>query len=40
MLTIAHRINTIIDSDRYEISFIKDRVLVLDFGTVKEFDAP
>lgn len=31
VLTIAHRINTIIDSDR---------VLVMDRGTVSEFDHP
>jgi len=31
VLTIAHRINTIIQSDR---------VLVLSFGQIKEFDSP
>ncbi len=31
MITVAHRLNTIMNSDR---------VLVLSFGKIKEFDSP
>lgn len=31
MITVAHRLNTIINSDR---------VLLLSFGTIQEFDNP